>query len=52
MGKLFLVYDDLVEECMCFGWIDGVVKKYGEGGCVQCIILCCFKRSFLLEFNW
>ena len=25
-GQPSLPYDDLVEECLCFGWIDGVVN--------------------------
>ncbi len=28
-------YDELVEECLCFGWIDGVVKKYCHESAVQ-----------------
>lgn len=50
-GKPSLAYDDLVEECMCFGWIDGVVKKHGEGGRVQRITPRRPKRSFLSELN-
>ena len=34
-GKPSLSYDDLVEECLCFGWIDGVVKKLDEESRVQ-----------------
>jgi uncharacterized protein YdeI (YjbR/CyaY-like superfamily) len=26
-GKKFVPYDDAVEEALCFGWIDGIVKK-------------------------
>ncbi len=50
-GKPTLPYDDLVEECMCFGWIDGVVKKHGEGGRVQRITPRRPKKSFLSELN-
>ncbi len=33
-----ITYDELVEECLCFGWIDGVVKKLDEESNVQRII--------------
>lgn len=26
-GKRFVAYDDAVEEALCFGWIDSIVKK-------------------------
>ena len=29
-GKFTLPYDDLVEECLCFGWIDGIRRKIDE----------------------
>ena len=29
-GKLTLNYDDAVEEALCFGWIDSIVKKIDE----------------------
>ncbi|NGZ77787.1 YdeI/OmpD-associated family protein [Saccharibacillus alkalitolerans] len=32
-GKL--LYLDAVEECLCFGWIDGVKKTLPEGGVAQ-----------------
>lgn len=50
-GKYSLPYSDLVEESMCFGWIDGVVKKHGEGGRVQRITPRRPKKSFLSELN-
>ncbi|MEL6660255.1 MAG: YdeI/OmpD-associated family protein [Bacteroidota bacterium] len=50
-GKPTLPYDDLVEECLCFGWIDGVVKKHGEGGRVQRITPRRPKKSYLSELN-
>jgi uncharacterized protein YdeI (YjbR/CyaY-like superfamily) len=28
-GKPSLAYDDAVEEALCFGWIDSIVKKHG-----------------------
>jgi len=49
-GKPSLAYDDLVEECLCFGWIDGVVKKNLPDGRVQRITPR-RKRSFLSELN-
>lgn len=49
-GKPSLPYDDLVEECLCFGWIDGVVKKLDEESRVQRISPR-RKKSFLSELN-
>lgn len=49
-GKPSLPYDDLVEECLCFGWIDGVVKKYDEESAVQRITPR-KKKTFLSELN-
>lgn len=49
-GKPSLPYDDLVEECLCFGWIDGVVKKLDAESRVQRITPR-RKRSFLSELN-
>lgn len=49
-GKPSIPYDDLVEECLCFGWIDGVVKKNCEDGSVQRITPR-RKKSFLSELN-
>jgi len=34
-GKASLAYEDLVQEALCFGWIDGSVKKYDEESMVQ-----------------
>ena len=49
-GKPCITYDDLVEECLCFGWIDGVVKKYDDESNVQRITPR-RKKSFLSELN-
>lgn len=49
-GKPSITYDDLVEECLCFGWIDGVVKKYDEESAVQRITPR-RKKTFLSELN-
>ncbi len=49
-GKPSLSYDDMVEECLCFGWIDGNVKKYDEESKVQRITPR-RKKSFLSELN-
>jgi uncharacterized protein YdeI (YjbR/CyaY-like superfamily) len=49
-AKPSLAYDDLVEECLCFGWIDGVVKKNLPDGRVQRISPR-RERSFLSELN-
>jgi uncharacterized protein YdeI (YjbR/CyaY-like superfamily) len=49
-GQPSLAYDDLVEECLCFGWIDGVVKKYDADSRVQRITPR-RKKSYLSELN-
>lgn len=49
-GKPSLSYDDLVEECLCFGWIDGVVKKLDAESRVQ-RIRPRRKKSFLSGLN-
>lgn len=50
-GKPSLPYDDLVEECLCFGWIDGTVKKLDETSAVQRITPRRKKGTFLSELN-
>lgn len=49
-GKSCISYDDLVEECLCFGWIDGVIKKLDADSNVQRITPR-RKKSFLSELN-
>ncbi len=49
-GQPSLPYDDMVEECLCFGWIDGTVKKYCADSAVQRITPR-RKKSFLSELN-
>ena len=49
-GKFSLPYNDLVEECLCFGWIDSVIKKLDEESRVQRITPRRIK-SFLSELN-
>ncbi len=49
-GKYSLPYDDLVEECLCFGWIDSVIKKLDADSRVQRITPR-RKVSFLSELN-
>ncbi|MEM9017422.1 MAG: YdeI/OmpD-associated family protein [Verrucomicrobiota bacterium] len=34
-GKPSITYDELVEECLCFGWIDGIMKKWSPESSVQ-----------------
>jgi len=34
-GKPFVPYDHAVEEALCFGWIDGVIKKLEEDSRAQ-----------------
>ncbi len=46
----WLSYDELVEEAICFGWIDGLVKKYCPDSRVQRITPR-RKKSFLSELN-
>lgn len=49
-GVQSIGYDDLVEECLCFGWIDGVMKKYDDESNVQRITPG-KQKSFLSELN-
>lgn len=49
-GVQCIGYDDLVEECLCFGWIDGVIKKYDDESNVQRTTPR-KKKSFLSELN-
>jgi uncharacterized protein YdeI (YjbR/CyaY-like superfamily) len=35
MGKRRIEYNDAVEEALCFGWIDSIVKKLDEESTVQ-----------------
>jgi uncharacterized protein YdeI (YjbR/CyaY-like superfamily) len=49
-GQPSLPYNDLVEECLCFGWIDGSVKKYDVDSMVQRITPR-RKKTFLSELN-
>jgi len=49
-GKPSLSYDDMVEECLCFGWIDGAFKKYDAESRVQRLTPR-RKNSFLSELN-
>ena len=50
-GKPSLSYNDMVEECLCFGWIDSVVKKYCEESRVQRITPRRTNNTFLSELN-
>lgn len=50
-GKPSIDYDTLVEECLCFGWIDGVIKKLDEESNVQRISPRRKKGTFLSELN-
>ena len=34
-GKPRIEYNDAVEEALCFGWIDSIVKKFDEESTVQ-----------------
>ena len=34
-GKLRLAYNDAVEEALCFGWIDGIEKRFKETATAQ-----------------
>lgn len=49
-GIQCIEYDDLVEECLCFGWIDGVIKKYDDESNVQRITPR-KQKTFLSELN-
>lgn len=50
-NKPSISYDDLVEECLCFGWIDSVIKKLDEESNVQRITPRRKKKTFLSELN-
>ena len=50
-GKPCISYDELVEECLCFGWIDGVIKKLDEESNVQRITPRRKKKTFLSGLN-
>lgn len=50
-GKPCITYDEMVEECLCFGWIDGIVKKLDEESNVQRITPRRKKKTFLSELN-
>lgn len=43
-------YDDCVEEALCFGWVDGLTKKYDDVSAVQRYTPR-RKRTFLSELN-
>jgi uncharacterized protein YdeI (YjbR/CyaY-like superfamily) len=34
-GKRSIPYDDSVEEAMCFGWIDGIIKRVDDEKCAR-----------------
>ena len=34
-GKPFIAYSDAVEEALCFGWIDSILKKHGPDSRAQ-----------------
>jgi uncharacterized protein YdeI (YjbR/CyaY-like superfamily) len=50
-GLPVISYDDLVEESLCFGWIDGVVKSFNDESSVQRLTPRRKKGSFLSELN-
>ncbi len=50
-GQPCISYDELVEECLCFGWIDGVIKKLDADSNVQRITPRRKKGTFLSELN-
>lgn len=50
-GKPSIAYDDLVEGCLCFGWIDSTVKKNCLEGNVQRITPRRKKKTYLSELN-
>jgi uncharacterized protein YdeI (YjbR/CyaY-like superfamily) len=35
IGKPSIPYDDSVEEALCFGWVDGVIKKLDDEKCAR-----------------
>lgn len=49
--SLSITYDDLVEEALCFGWIDGVIKKFDDESNVVRVTPRRPKGTFLSELN-
>ena len=49
-GKPCITYDELVEESLCFGWIDGIIKKLDDESSGQRITPR-RKKSYLSELN-
>ncbi len=49
-GKPTISYDDLVEQSLCFGWIDGISKKFDPESSVQRVSIR-RKKTFLSELN-
>jgi uncharacterized protein YdeI (YjbR/CyaY-like superfamily) len=50
-GKPCITYDEMVEEALCFGWVDSVVKKWDTESNVQRITPRRKKKTFLSELN-
>lgn len=50
-GVTCISYDEMVEECLCFGWIDGVAKKFDAESNVRRITPRRKRGSFLSELN-
>jgi len=50
-GRPTLDYEDLVEECLCFGWIDGVIMKLDAASNVQRVTPRRARGTFLSELN-
>ena len=50
-GKVRIPYNDAVEEALCFGWIDGVIKKLDANRTVQRWSPRRSSKSFLSETN-
>ena len=51
VAKPCIDYQALVEQCLCFGWIDSVIKKRDEECTVQRVSPRRKKGSFLSELN-
>lgn len=50
-GKPCITYDEMVEEALCLGWVDSVVKKWDTESNVQRITPRRKKKTFLSELN-
>ena len=39
-GKACISYEDIVEEALCFGWIDGIIKRIDDEKYTRRLTVC------------